>query len=84
MKNVLFVALRIVIGCLLSSWILLLWFGIDSWQTGIQQQIDGTREANSFPYEGIGKSCIRWASIWGFVSCTGIAFWSLQKRNSKA
>lgn len=75
----LLILLRIVIACLLSGWVLLLWLGNDLWQTGIQQQIDGSRGANSFPYEACGQSCIRWACIWGFISCASFVFWCLSK-----
>ena len=75
------ILVRIAIACLLSGWILLLWHGIDSWQTGIQQQIDGSRGANSFPYEAHGQSCIEWASFWGFISCAGFTYWCLHRNN---
>ena len=80
MRNVFLIALWIVIASLLSGWIPLLWFGIDSWLTGIQQQIDGSRSQNSFPFEAFGRSLVRWALIWAFVSTAGITFWCIQKR----
>ena len=72
--------LRLLIACVCSAWVFLLGLGIDFWQIGIQQQIDGTRGANSFPYEAFGQSCMKWAVIWGFVSLLGLSFWTMQCR----
>jgi hypothetical protein len=47
--NRLLISLRIVTACLLSGWVLLLWLGIDFWQSGIQQQIDGSRGIHHSP-----------------------------------
>ena len=33
--------LRVLVACVFSAWVLLLWSGINLWQVGIQQQIDG-------------------------------------------
>ena len=68
------IVFRLVGALALSAWIGLLWMGIDSFHTGIQQQINGTRESNSFPYEAFGESCIEWACIWGGVSCAIIGY----------
>lgn len=72
--------LRLLIACVCSAWVFLLGLGINFWQVGIQQQIDGTRLENSFPYEAFGQSCIQWAAIWGFVSLLGLSFWSMYRR----
>ena len=55
--------LRVLVACAFSAWILLLWSGINLWQVGIQQQIDGCRGDNSFPYESFGQSCVQWACV---------------------
>ncbi|MCH1498766.1 MAG: hypothetical protein L7U83_06830 [Akkermansiaceae bacterium] len=60
--------LRILGALALAAWPVLLWVGIDSFQTGIQQQVDGWRGENSFPYEAFGQNCIMWACIWGSAS----------------
>lgn len=69
--------LRVLVACVFSAWVLLLWSGINLWQVGIQQQIDGCRGDNSFPYESFGKSCVQWACLWGFFSLSGFSFWCL-------
>lgn len=79
------VLIRLFIAGLLSGWTLLLWQGIDTWQTGVQQQIDGSRSGNSFPYESFGRTCVQYALIWGFVACASFAIWcssSLKPSNS--
>ena len=55
--------LRVLVACAFSVWVLLLESGINRWQVGIQQQINGCRGNNSFPYESFGKSCVRWACV---------------------
>jgi hypothetical protein len=72
--------LRILVACALSAWVLLLWSGINLWQVGMQQQIDGCRGDNSFPYESFGQSCVQWACVWGFLSLSGFSFWCLYRR----
>jgi hypothetical protein len=47
MKTVLLI-LRILGALALAAWPVLLWVGIASFQTGIQQQVDGPRGENSF------------------------------------
>ena len=66
--------LRVLVACVFSAWVLLLWSGINLWQVGIQQQIDGCRGDNSFPYESFGKSCVQWACLWGFFHCLVFRF----------
>jgi hypothetical protein len=70
---------RLVIACLLSGWVLLLGLGLVFWLTGIQQQILGSRGANSFPFEACGQSCIKWACVWGFLSGTSFVFRGLPR-----
>ena len=72
--------LRVLVACAFSAWVLLLWSGINLWQVGIQQQIDGCRGDNSFPYEAFGQSCVQWACVWGFFSLSGFSFWCLYRR----
>ncbi len=74
------ILLRVLVAGVLSGWILLLWLGIDSWQTGIGELVHHNTRVNSFPFEEFGRRCIWWACIWGFLSCVGFTFWCMHTR----
>ena len=54
------------VGLLASVWVPIFCYGCLAYLTGIQQQIDGTRIQNSFPYETFGTTLMKASAAYGF------------------
>ena len=74
-------ASSIVVGVAVSAWIPAFAYGCNSFPTGIQQQLDGTRTGNSFPYETFGRSLMLYSSAYGFFAIAAFCAYMFDKRS---
>lgn len=71
---------RLLMSLVILAWLPLLALGFSHWATGIQQQIDGTRVANSFPYETFGLTLMKAAILLGISSAVFLVYATIWRR----
>lgn len=71
----------LVIAVAVSAWIPAFAYGCNSFLEGIQQQLDGTRLYNSFPFEAFGRSLMLYSSAYGFFAMAAFSTYVLFRRS---